>query len=310
MLQRDPLRQNVHMHIWLMVLYTFFIAFLMLTVASQLLSLYFSAPFDLYMVAIHAILLLLLFLSLAFSWGWFWSMCMISRRRRQKRLRALQGDQDLLFSAQPSRDEHALGLPITIEVKMRMTIFFILIVGLVVIYLSLSFIAFYMQKLSFEDVRLLIFTNGCMLLISLLFVLLVARIAARYAHQQITVTEQGITTRFRRKTMSLAWNDARFFSLHGSTRSGMVGAGVEPPPGKPAAGFNPAPTIPDQSKHPFLYELSSMKESVVWMQLRANSFWLKPLIPFEHYQQQMNALAEMVAAKTDLPLYDLRDHAL
>ena len=81
--------------------------------------------------------------------------------------------------------------------------------------------------------------------------------------------------------MSLAWNDARFFSLHGGVRS----------------------------KRLFLYELSSMKGSVVWMELRSSSLLLKPLVPFEYYQQQMNALSELVAAKTNLPLYDLRDHA-
>ena len=282
MFQRDPLRQNVHKHILLMVLYTLFTAFLLFILLSKLLSAHPFTSTNLHMTIIYVMLFLLLFLSLVFIWRWFWSMSRIIRRRRQKRLRALQGDQDLLFpieTAQPLRNEHALVLPTTIEVKMRMTIFFLLISGLVVIDLLLLAIAFYIQKRSFEDLQFLLFTDGYMLLFSILVVWLAARIAARYTHQHIAVTEQGITTRYRGKTMNLAWNDARFFSLHGSTRS----------------------------KHLFLYELSSAKGSVVWMQLRSNSFLLKPLIPFEHYQQKMKALSELVEAKTDLPLYDLRD---
>jgi hypothetical protein len=209
-------------------------------------------------------------------------MCGTSRRRRQKRLRALQGDQDLLYSTQPLRNEYALVLPTTIEVKMRVTIFYILSAGLVILYLSLLAIAIYLQNFSFAELRFLMLIDGGMLLFSLFFVLLVIFIATRYAHQQITVTEQGITIRYRGKTMSLAWNDARFFSIHGSTRA----------------------------KHPILYELSSMKKSVIWIQLKSTSLLLKPLIPFQSYQQQMNALLELVAAKTDLPLYDLRDPAL
>lgn len=282
MLQRDPLKQNVHKHIWLVVIYTLFIAPLLFIVLSQLLSIYPSTNTPSYMVITYIALFLLLLLSLAFNWGWFWSMSITSRRRRQKRLSALQGDQDLLCSTQPRRNEHALMLPTTIAVKMRMTIFFVFIALLVVLYLFLSSLPIFIQNFSVEDPQRLMLTNGSMLLFSILFLLLVARIAARYMHQQITVTEQGITIRYRGKTTSLAWNDARFFSLHGSARS----------------------------KRLSLYELSSMKGSVVWIQLRSNSLLLKPLIPFDHYQQQMNALSELVAAKTNLLLYDLRDHTL
>lgn len=283
MLQRDPLRQNVYKHIWLVVLYTLFVACLLYILLSQLLSIYSSTDTPSYMLITYIVLFLLLLLSLALTWGWFWSMCGVSRRRRQKRLRALQGDQELLFSTQPSRNEHALALPVTIEVKMRMTSFFLLSTGLVILYLSLLALALSLQYVSFAALRFLMLTNGGMLLSSLLFVWLVARIAARYAHQKITVTEQGITIRYRGKTRSLAWNEARFFSLHGSARFGRT---------------------------PLLYELASMKRSVVWVQLRARSFWLRPLIPFEAYQQQMNALSALVAARTGLPLYDLRDHAV
>ena len=43
---------------------------------------------------------------------------------------------------------------------------------------------------------------------------------------------------------------------------------------------------------------------------RPNMPWFrknhKPSIPFNEYEQQMDALLSVIAAKTNLPLYDLR----
>ena len=63
---------------------------------------------------------------------------------------------------------------------------------------------------------------------------------------------------------------------------------------------------------PTIYELAGPNTVVRWERLRRKMpftfAWLcKPSIPFDEYDQQMDALLSVIAAKTGLPLYDLRE---
>jgi hypothetical protein len=83
------------------------------------------------------------------------------------------------------------------------------------------------------------------------------------------------------KTKTVHWEEARLFAVRG-------------------------PTTPFVSA--VTYELASANEVVTWKPLRRLHWWSieRPVVPFEEYQRQMEALLSLIAAKTHLPLYDVR----
>jgi hypothetical protein len=57
------------------------------------------------------------------------------------------------------------------------------------------------------------------------------------------------------------------------------------------------------------YELATERWAVEWRRLRHVRWYSfeQPEFPFDEYDRQMEALLSLLAAKTGLPLYDLRD---
>lgn len=78
----------------------------------------------------------------------------------------------------------------------------------------------------------------------------------------------------------IGWREARLFAI----RSGL--------PGTPAT----------------RYELSSPSTVVTFGRARPTRWWAlyHPVLPWEEYEAQMDALLDFIAAKTGLPLYDVR----
>ena len=63
-------------------------------------------------------------------------------------------------------------------------------------------------------------------------------------------------------------------------------------------------------RHPIMFELSSAHDVVRWGWMRRNSmrviFFARPASSAQEYERQMQRLLSLIAAKTGLPLYDLR----
>jgi hypothetical protein len=76
------------------------------------------------------------------------------------------------------------------------------------------------------------------------------------------------------------WHEARLFAIRGGL------------PGTPAT----------------RYELSNPSTVVTFGRARPRRWWAlyHPVLPWEHYEAQMEALLDLIAAKTGLPLYDVR----
>lgn len=208
----------------------------------------------------------------------------IWKRRDPKRQRALEGDKSLLATEQPSQNAHALPLPVSIELHMKWTLYYIMLAVLLVAFAVLTLIVINLGHHSATFIRIfLLFLGGTALLFLLVF-LLAASIATRRARQVITVTEQAITTRYLGKVTTVPWTEACFFCVNGVAKQ----------------------------KRALVYELSSEKESVLWTRVFVprgfiRTAMLRPTIPFEEYDQKMSALLELVTGRTGLMLYDLRD---
>ncbi len=204
------------------------------------------------------------------------------KRRLEKRRRALEGDQTLLADKQPVPNEHALPLPTTLEIRVSMN----LVYAYVLLFLVIFIIGFLAASLEIgtspRELQALLII-GAVLLFCIALVVLIGYFSTRFTRQYVIVTEDGITTRFMYKKTTIAWNEARLFCISGGTRP----------------------------RRPLIYELASEKESVFWMELapdaRLYSLLFQPKNkPAAEYRQQIHLLPELVAAKTGLPLYDLR----
>lgn len=112
--------------------------------------------------------------------------------------------------------------------------------------------------------------------------------------QRLEVTTQGLIVqsgsspaRHLGTIATLRWEDAQLFFIQPRLR-------------------------PTQDRLPTAYELSSASVIVRWdrmrrpMRLNLRTLLMKPAGPFDAYDQQMEALLSLIAAKTGLPLYDGR----
>jgi hypothetical protein len=117
-------------------------------------------------------------------------------------------------------------------------------------------------------------------LFSVLYTVGAAIFVAEPPHQTIRITEAGMTVRTN-ESRTIAWNDARIFALvEGGERSGSTK----------------------------IYMINTGKSSVRWS-YRPHTRWYSVTTPTtsdEEYQRQMNALLSYIAARTGLPLLDLR----
>jgi hypothetical protein len=109
------------------------------------------------------------------------------------------------------------------------------------------------------------------------------------ASQRIDITEQGLSVYSVGHTSSIGWSEALLFAVD---RSGT------------------------RKQQPTRYLLSGKEQQVRWERVYRSSEWgihpfrraVKPVLPFDDYEQEMDAFLSVVAAKTRLPLVDLRDH--
>lgn len=101
--------------------------------------------------------------------------------------------------------------------------------------------------------------------------------------ERIEATSEGLSLSVGTasgKTLCVRWNEAQLFAIY----------------------------IGKEKEEAIKYELSSSTAIVRWRRLNQERWfsWLKPALPFDEYDRQMDALLSLIAAKTRLPLYDLR----
>ena len=203
------------------------------------------------------------------------------RRIEQRRQEAAFGDQMLLAAEQPAPDATALSLPITI--KQGMSKLFVL--TFVMDALIVDTLFGYPLMRNNPSIGSVIVICILVLITSIMFGVLVAMLYREF-DQQIDVTEEGLTSRYKGKVSSICWSEVTLFATYGAfetQRSKIVG----------------------------IYELSGANSVVRWKWYkykRKNLLMsLGPIISLDEYNRQMQALLSLVAAKTGLPLYDLRE---
>jgi uncharacterized membrane protein len=214
------------------------------------------------------------------------------KRYEQRRNRAAAGDQGLLAEEQPIPNAAALLLPFTIQFPVTGERILSLggramLVGLVVaVAFCIPFVVLALGLRAFRPGTLLVVEASFVIMIMFLFAM-IAMIRAARTRQVVEVTEQGMTTRhFGKEIHGVAWDEARLFAIEGFSRLNR-------------------PWLPS------MYQLASNNDVVRWQRVGRpdgrRTFTGATGISYEEYEWQMRALLSLVAAKTGLALYDLRD---
>ena len=207
------------------------------------------------------------------------------KRLEQRRQRAAIGDASLLAVEQPAPNTIALSITIGQRPKWGTLL---LLPGIVLALMAaLAFLLIIPppngQALPQSNVFIL---AGSLLIVTLLLCGLLIALFYAGAREQITVTEHGlIKVGMLRKVHSVSWEEARLLAI-----DGVYGSMKYP--------------------YPILYELSSTRDMVRWEWMRRSNrrviFIAQPTGSAEEYERQMQGLLSLIAARTGLPLYDLR----
>ena len=231
-------------------------------------------------------------------------------RLERRRQMAAGGDQKLLASEQPRPDANALplptvlgqpspvtsasSLPTTFVQRPNWTIFLAIfgVVFLTMIIFAVVIILFFPTLFpplphhralpsAFVFIAVAVLVVLILLFCGTLFGVLYFK-----ARQHLTVTEHGLIMFGFRKVHSVSWQEAKLFAI-----DGIFGARRYP--------------------HPSVFELSSADDIVRWTWMRRSNlrvvFYAQPILSAEDYNRQMQSLLSFIAARTGLPLYDLRD---
>lgn len=180
-----------------------------------------------------------------------------------------------LIEPQPIPDAGALSLPTIIRMRPHWRLHIPVYIGLFVIFIALLVVAW--NSGSPAAPGLTIAEGGFGLVVYAGLILLLATSAS----SSLVVSEEGISLRQSGFTQRVHWDESRLFAL-------VVGARHSPA------------TLG--------YELGGTRSAVRWMQ-RLRPTWYafsRPELPFEVYDRKMRALLSLIAARTKLPLYDVR----
>lgn len=216
------------------------------------------------------------------------------KRFDQKRQAAAQGDQSLLAVEQPVPNAQAVSLPLTIRMRSNRRLLLILTITLFV-----SLVIPFIIGLAFGEqahtappthvvhIGILLIILGVWALASLLIVGTMYAILYIKGREQVTLTDYGIlVSGITPRLQSIPWSEARLFAI-----------------------ANPSNFKYFKDRQPMILEVASEHNLVRWTWLPSKSFrsaFAVPMLPPEEYDQQMRGVLSVIAAKTGLPLYDLR----
>ena len=218
------------------------------------------------------------------------------KRFDHKRQAAAQGDQSLLATEQPVPNAQAISLPLTIRMRSNRRLLVIMTITLFVS-LVIPFIiglVFGLQAHTtppthpvYTEIGILLIILGAWALVSLLIVGTMYAILYIKGREQVTLTDYGIlVSGITPRLQSIPWSEARLFAI-----------------------ANPSNFKYFKDRQPMILEVTSEHNLVRWTWLPSKSFrsaFAVPVLPPEEYDQQMRGVLSVIAAKTGLPLYDLR----
>jgi hypothetical protein len=215
-------------------------------------------------------------------------------RLEQRRQAAARGDQSLLAAVQPLQDATALPMPITLGRHHKGKIYILILTVNLLLLLILSIPLYIVLPHLFpllpggslsQQAFAMIILGSFVFLVLLVFGLLLGILYAK-EREQLTVTEYGlIKIGLWGKVQSMSWQEARLFAIDGMYGLKKIDRII-----------------------PTRYELSSAHDILHWGPLLDTAVVSGGVgNPLQARANYLQALHSLIAAKTELPLYDLRE---
>jgi len=219
-------------------------------------------------------IVLLILVLFSFGFSLFRSLRVFVNKRR---IRALQRDQSLLAASQPVPDENALSLPTTLQLRPRRR-YFLALSGIIAVVVAVI-PYFYGRPFSLTLPALAIQLASALVtfLICIAIMPLILRPRMQY---DLEVNEHGLSVTYNQVRTAVKWSEARLFAVND----------------------------PKQPKRPKVYELATSETVARWLWLPPSMTFFsvyQPTLPREEYTQKMQAVLQLIEAKTHLPLYDI-----
>lgn len=212
---------------------------------------------------------------------WYVSPWAPSEKRRQSA--ALQEDTSVPLAAeQPVPDETALTLPYTIKLRPKWKIPLICFAVLTPLSCGALLLLIYATYPAPVDPSWIPFS----IVLSIIWSAAIASMPLLLGWRGVKVTERGVTVHEANflnwgANTSIKWCEIRLFAIY------------------------PSRKLTDSRLY---YELAGRTAIVRWRRMRPDDpfRFAKPPASFEDYDRQMDALLSLIAAKSGMPLYDLR----
>ena len=208
------------------------------------------------------------------GWAAFGTFRQLRRAEKRRRAAASGAQWFPLASPQPYPNPEALPLPFVISLRPRWLAFLLTPVITWIAVTGTLYIGFwsYVWPNHGPVIHTLALTLALTLAISTGVLLSM--------YHWIEAYEEGLTVRNIFWSKSILWHEACLFAVDAALKA---------------------------KKLPNCYELSSTKTILRWPWKRKASPWTKLSCSFAEYEWQMKALHSIIAARTGLPLYDLRE---
>ncbi len=205
------------------------------------------------------------------------------RRVESRRQAAFRGDQRFLASDQPEANANAMTSPITFRLRLNNLPLISAFIAPALVLCAIWILDRWLTQAPYiATMNFWIFPGIFVVALLVIFLTLYTLFATEFM-QVIEVTDEGLRTRYKGQDSSILWSDARLFACYGI--------------------FGDA-----RGRGTCTYELSGSEVVVKWTEYRRkNRMWhIKTDVNFEEYRRRMIALNEVIAARTDLQLYDVR----
>lgn len=221
---------------------------------------------------------------------------LVGLRILERRRRNIAPDSPVRLAAvQPQPNNVPLQAPLIIDQCINWAYFLKDVCYIIIVIIAVYTFSIAVEYLLWKNIYLDAFTWSIFAILILIMLIIIAFATKSSAKEQLIAMENGLLKKTSGKEVFIFWHEVRLFAIDNMDINN-----------------NKSTSILTFGKHnePTFFELSSEQVILQWQRLHPPRWYeltvAQPVVGYEAYNQQMQALLSIIVAKTGLPLYDLR----
>lgn len=290
----DPLKEIYH---WTLIIFLLIDEMVLVSLAYMPVNSISTLTGDAWNIPFWSFLSIIMLLAILSPFISFMRFQREKRRRDALRQEVPLGNSRLLAPIQPFAARPTFSLPIRLESQLKKDFVRGVIIGVpfFLAFLALDYIALSGNPWELPSFLTVFVYPLCALIPALVSGLgraILTRVAGHYLHPSLEIDDEGINACYGRETISIAWQDVRYFALvNGKVWSKVVGKRGSP--------------------EREAFEISDGENMICWLATEPFSsyrlLWSsEATLSARDYTSLTQQLASLIVAKTDLPLLDFR----